>query len=178
MTSRGIMAGMGIGLGAIVVAAAYAARQVIGEPSAPVDVTLLAIAGGLVIAWLVQPLLGLGRSAPLPRPSQAPAPDQPAKPVPYAARAFRVNGHLWWPAAIGWSADAIFIRNSEGHFRYALDACRAWKEDDALILLHTADNRYWCLPKQALADAGRLDSFAQLLQQRVAQISPYRVLYR
>src|SRR6266851_10268479 len=82
-TSRGIMAGMGIGLGAIVVAAAYAARQVIGEPSAPVDVTLLAIAGGLVIAWLVQPLLGLGRSAPLPRPSQAPAPDQPAKPVPY-----------------------------------------------------------------------------------------------
>ncbi len=51
-----------------------------------------------------------------------------------AARTVRVNGHLWWPAAIGWSADAIFIRNSEGHFRYALDACRAWKEDDALIL--------------------------------------------
>jgi len=95
-----------------------------------------------------------------------------------AARTVRVNGHLWWPAAIGWSADAIFIRNSEGHFRYALDACRAWKEDDALILLHTADNRYWCLPKQALAYAGRLDSFQQLLQQRVAQISPYKVLYR
>ena len=50
MTSRGIMAGTGIGLGAIVLAAAYAARQVIGKPSVPVDLTLLAIVGGLVIA--------------------------------------------------------------------------------------------------------------------------------
>ncbi len=261
MTSRWTMAGTGIGLGAIVVIAAYAVRQAIGEPSAPLDFTVLVVVGGLVIGGLAHPLLGLGRSAPLPRPSQAPAPDQPTDMVPddmtepewirgkllyrgvhnaagmawriaralpwvlliyfllaaltyrsprgeflrdpanavltvvavaaayvladnlyrapfEAARTFRANGHLWWPAAIAWSADAIFIRNSEGRFRYALEDCRAWKEDDALIILHTADKRYWCLPKHALADAGRLESFEQLLQQRVAKISPYKVLYR
>lgn len=261
MTSRWIMAGTGIGLGALVVAAAYAVRQVIGEPSAPVDFTLLVVGDGLVIAWLAQPLLGLGRSAPLPRPNQIPAPDEPRNAVPYdmtepewirgkllyrgvhnaagaawriartlpwvlllyfllaaltyrsprgeflrdpantvltvvalaaayvlvdnlyrapfeAARTFRANGHLWWPATIGWNADAIFIRNGEGYFRYALADCRAWKEDDALILLYTADDRYWCLPKHALADAGRLEKFEQLLQQRLAKISPYKVVYR
>ena len=95
-----------------------------------------------------------------------------------AARTFRARGPLWWPATIGWSADAIFIRNGEGYFRYALADCRAWKEDEALILLYTADNRYWCLPKHALLDAGRLESFERLLQGRVAKISPYKVVYR
>ena len=95
-----------------------------------------------------------------------------------AARSFRANRQLWWPARLGWNTAAIFISNGEGRFRYPLDECRGWKEDEALILLFTADDRYWVLPKQPLADAGRLDSFVQLLRQRIALMSPYRVLYR
>jgi len=88
------------------------------------------------------------------------------------------GGAFWWPATIAWNADAIFIHNGEGYLRYALDDCRAWKEDDALIILYSGDKRYWCLPKRALAAAGRLDSVEQLLQQRVAKIPPYKTFYR
>src|SRR5260221_12760561 len=48
MTSRWTMAGTGIGLGAIVVIAAHALRPAIGEPSAPLDLTVLLVLGGLV----------------------------------------------------------------------------------------------------------------------------------
>jgi hypothetical protein len=263
MTSRWVLAGTGIGLAAVVVVAAYGARQMIGAPVAPVDDVLLEMAAITAIAWLATPLLGSARSAAsLPHPTRLPAPpDAPARAVPYdmteaewirgkllyrgvhdaaglarrfvrmvlflaaiyvlalglaewaprgaflrdpatgvlsvaalaaayvlldnlyrapfaAARSFRVNRELWWPATIAWSAEAVFIRNKEACFRYALADCRGWKEDDALIILHTADKRYWCLPKPALADAGRLDEFLQLLQRRVEKMSPYQVLYR
>jgi hypothetical protein len=95
-----------------------------------------------------------------------------------AARMFRARGALWWPAEIAWNSDAIFIKNNEGRFRYPLAECRAWKEDASMILLHSGDNRYWCLPKHALEAAGRLAEFTQLLEQHVRKISPYTVVYR
>jgi hypothetical protein len=95
-----------------------------------------------------------------------------------AAQTFHAKAPLWWPAEIAWNADAIFIKNKEGRFRYAFPACRAWKEDASMILLHSGDNRYWCFPKRALDAVSRLAEFRQLLQDHVPKISPYRVIYR
>jgi hypothetical protein len=95
-----------------------------------------------------------------------------------AASTFVSRGPLWWPAKIAWSTEAISVRNGEGNFRYPLQDCTAWKEDASLILLYTADSRYWCLPKRAFAAFHRLDTLEHLLQERVAKISPYKVVRR
>jgi len=95
-----------------------------------------------------------------------------------AVRTFVSRGPFWWPAKIAWSTEAISIRNGEGNFRYPLQDCTAWKEDASLILLYTADSRYWCLPKRAFAALFRHDSLEHLLQERVAKISPYKVVRR
>ncbi len=95
-----------------------------------------------------------------------------------AARTYRENRDRWWPAELAWNADAIFLKNPQERLRYPLVECRAWKEDASLILLHSGDNRYWCLPKRALDAAGQLQDFERLLAERVPKMAPYKVVYR
>src|SRR5579864_2584145 len=95
-----------------------------------------------------------------------------------AAAVYRANAARWWPATIAWDDAAIFIENAESRFRYALGECRGWKESPSLILLYSPDDRYWCLPKQALDEAGRLGDFREVLAAHVPALSPYQIVYR
>src|SRR5258708_2513203 len=83
MTSRWTMAGTGIGLGAIVVIAAYAVRQGIGEPTAPLDFTVLVVVGGLVIGSPAPPPPRPRPAPPPPPPTPGPPPHTPPAPSPH-----------------------------------------------------------------------------------------------
>jgi hypothetical protein len=94
-----------------------------------------------------------------------------------AARAFRRKRGELWPADLSWTTNSVAFRNGEGRFVYPIEKCRAWKEDDSMILFHSGDRRYWRIPKRAF-DADALARFRQILADNVQKLSPFAVIYR